>query len=251
MFAHAGRLNLRVERRGGRSAVVEAAGHAPYAPRLVPAAAGWARVVLVQTLAGPLAGDRVELDVTIGPGAALEVSSTAATLALPMDAPAHLEVRVRLGTGARLVWLPEPLVLAAGADVCSSTLIELAPGAAALWRELVVLGRYGESPGSLTARLRAELDGAPLLHDAFETRGGASPAILDGARSFGSLALLGLEPPVAALPGVLALAGPGAVARGLAPDAASLRSRLAPVEAAWLATLRRGAPDDPPARSGC
>jgi urease accessory protein len=196
--------------------------------------------VLVQTLGGPLAGDRVKLDVTVGPGAALEVSATAATVALPMNRPAHVEVRVRLGAGARLAWLPEPLVLAAGTDVRSSTLIELEPDAAALWRELVVLGRHGESPGNLTASLRAELDGGPLLHEAFETRGGESPAILDGARSFASLALLGLAPPVAALPGVLALAGPGAVTRVLARDAASLRSRLAPVEAAWLATLRQG-----------
>jgi urease accessory protein len=236
-FAHTGHLRLRVERRGGRSAVIEAAGHAPYAPRLLPGVAGWARVVLVQTLGGPLTGDRVEIDVTLESGAALEITATAATLALPMDVPARVEVRVRLGAGSRLAWLPEPLVLAEGADVRSSTLIELAPGAAALWRERIELGRHGESPGNLTASLRAELDGVPLLHEAFETRGGASPAILDGARSFGSLALLGLEPPTAELPGVLALAGPGAVARALGPDAASPRSRLAPVEAAWLATL--------------
>ena len=68
--SHAGRLRLLVERRGDRSAVVRADGHVPYAPRLAPGPAGWARVVLVQTIAGPLADDRATIDVELGPGAA-------------------------------------------------------------------------------------------------------------------------------------------------------------------------------------
>ena len=46
-----------------------------------PARAGWARVVLVQTIAGPLAGDRATIEVEVGPGAAVELTGNAATLA--------------------------------------------------------------------------------------------------------------------------------------------------------------------------
>ena len=45
----------------------------PYAARVVPGREGWARVVLVQTIAGPLAGDRASDRVEVGPGAALEL----------------------------------------------------------------------------------------------------------------------------------------------------------------------------------
>ena len=60
---------------------------------------------------------------------------------------------------------PQPLILAAGCDLDASLELELAPGAAAVTRELVVLGRHGEEPGRYRSRLRAELAGAPLLHD--------------------------------------------------------------------------------------
>jgi urease accessory protein len=236
--SHAGALRLRVERRGERSAVVEANGHLPYAARVVPGRSGWARVALVQTLAGPLAGDHVCVEVEVGPGAALEVFAAAATVALPMDEPAGYELRVRLESGARLAWLPEPIVLAAGCDLRTTVDIELAAGAVALLREVVVLGRHGEPPGRLSGRVRAELDGTPLLHEATEIGEGAgSPAVLDGARVVGSLALLGLDAPAPGATGVLALARPGAVARALARDAATVHARLAPLEAAWSALL--------------
>ena len=83
--------------------------------------------------------------------------------------------------------------------------------------------------------MRVELGGAPLLHD--EIRLAASSRVdLDGARAYGSLALLGLEPEPAD-PEELALAGPARVLRALAPDAAAAHARLAPAEAAWLAQI--------------
>ena len=54
-----------------------------------PARTGWARVVLVQTIAGPLAGDRATIEVEVGAGAALELAGNAATLAFPSAEPAR------------------------------------------------------------------------------------------------------------------------------------------------------------------
>ena len=237
-----------MERRGERSSVVEARGHVPYAARLTPAGPGWARVVLVQTIAGPLAGDRTALEVEVRPGAALEVVGNAATLAFPCSEPARHEVRIRLGRDARLAWLPEPLILASGCDLEASVELELATDAAALTRELVVLGRHGEDAGRYRSSLRCELDGAPLLHDAVELEqagvGLSSPAVLAEAAAFASVALLGIRPDPAD-PDELALAGPGAVLRALGPDAASLHARVAPVEAAYKSTLASRASRDP------
>jgi urease accessory protein len=234
--SHSGTLLLRVERRGGRSVVTHAEGHEPYAARVVPGREGWARVVLVQTIAGPLAGDRVAIDVEVAAGAALELTANAATLAFPSDnlspAPARHDVKLRVAEDARVAWLPQPLILAAGCDLAASVEVELARGAAAFTRELVVLGRHGEEPGRYRSRLRAEHDGKPLLHDEIRLPAG-TPVDLDGARAYGSLALLGLD----ADPEEFRLAGPGSVLRALAPDAAGLRVGLATTEAAWLAQV--------------
>ena len=127
---------------------------------------------------------------------------------------------------------PQPLILAAGCNLEASVELELAAGAAAVTRELVVLGRHGEQPGRYRSRLRCELGGAPLLHDEVRLPGD-TPVDLDGAGAYGSLALLGLsgEPADAE---ELELAGPGKVLRALAPDAATLHARLAAAERAWL-----------------
>ena len=230
---HRGALRLRVERRGGRSVVVEAGGHVPYAARVVPGREGWARVVLVQTIAGPLGGDRVAIEVDVGAGAALEVTGNAATLAFPAAAPARQEVRLRVA--GRIAWLPQPLILAAGCDLEASLELELAAGAGAVTRELVVLGRHGEEAGRYRSRLRAELDGAPLLHDEVRLPND-SPVTLDGARAYGTLALLGREPR-GVDPDELVLAGPGRVLRALGVEAADVHARLAHAEAAWLGAL--------------
>ena len=239
--SQAGRLRLRVELRGGRSALVQAEGHVPYAARLSHGAGDVARVVLVQTVAGPLAGDRTEIEIEVGEGAALEVRTNAATLAFPASAPARHEVRARLEPGARLAWLPEPLILAAGCDLEARVEIGLDQGAAAVTRELVVLGRHGEEAGRYESELRCEVVGRPLLHEAVRIDADgvarASPAILDGAGAFASLALLGVELDTPCGPGELALAGPGRVLRGLAPGVAALRSRVARVETGYLEAL--------------
>ncbi len=241
-----GRLRLVVERRGERSAVTCAEGHIPYAARVAPGRPGWARVVLVQTIAGPLAGDRATIHVEVGEGAALELVTNAATVALPCASPARHELRCELDENARLAWLPEPLILAAGCDLEASVDIRLAQGAAALTRELVVLGRHGEQPGRYRSSLRCEVDGRPLVHDAVEIDvtgiAATSAAILAGARASATLALLGIEPDDPADREELALAGPGRVLRALARDTAALGERLAATEAAYLDALVSRAP---------
>jgi urease accessory protein len=262
-----GRLRLVVERRGERSAVTCAEGHIPYAARVAPGRPGWARVVLVQTIAGPLAGDRATIDVEVDQGAALELVTNAATVALPCSSPAPApakpappllggsveptplparhELRCELAEEARLAWLPEPLILAAGCDLEAFVDVRLDRGAAAVTRELVVLGRHGEQPGRYRSSLRCELGGRPLLHDAVEIDAGGlaagSAAILAGARACASVALLGIEPDDPGDPDELALAGPGRVLRALACDTASLRERLAAPEAAYLDALASSA----------
>jgi urease accessory protein len=92
----------------------------------------------------------------------LVIEPVAASLALPGPGRTRLELDVTVGPGAHLVLEDAPLVVAEGADVVRTTTIRLAPGATATVLDVVILGRAGEGPGRLRSLLRC--DG--LLHDA-------------------------------------------------------------------------------------
>jgi urease accessory protein len=232
-----GRLALRVERRGGRSVLTKSSGHVPLAARTV----GDGKLVLVQTAAGPLAGDRIALDVEVGPGATLELTSTAATLAYPASEHGRVDVRIRVGPGGRLAWLAQPLILAAGCDLLGTVELQLDEGAVALVRETVVLGRHGETAGRYRQTLRCDLDGSPLLRESVVLDGSsattASPLVLGSARAYATLALLGARPQAEPEGDELDLAGPGRLLRGLAADASALHARLERAEPGYREAL--------------
>ena len=76
---------------------------------------------------------------------------------------ARWDVRIELEAGGCLVWRGEPFVVADGADVLRTTTVDLAPGAGAVLRETLVLGRTGEPGGRLRTRTEVCRDGAPVL----------------------------------------------------------------------------------------
>jgi urease accessory protein len=140
------------------------------------------------------------------------------------------------------MWLPEPLVAHAGCRHRSTAHVDLHEGAAAVWAETLALGRHAETAGDVSVRVDVDLDGHPLLRDGLRAgptvAGADGPAVLDGARHTGTVALLGRSMgPAVDQPMVMRLAGPGAVARALAADAAELERRLAPARAAFLDRL--------------
>lgn len=181
---------------------------------------------LVGTAAGPLGGDDLTLEVTVGPGASLTVRSAAAQLVLPAPtrAASSTNLTVEVGEGASLRWLPEPTVVVRHADHRLTTFMALAAGADLVWRDEVVLGRTDEPGGSLLHRLRVERAGLPLL--CTEVALGpvwptsAGPAGTGGAHVVASTLLVG-----AAARAVLARSG--------APDGAATAAR--PVRSAALA----------------
>ena len=190
------------------------------------------RAAFVPTQAGPLAGDRDRARIIVRGGATLIVEPVAATLALPGAARTRLELDVLVEAGGRLVLDEAPLIVAAGAYVERRTTLALGAGAVAALRETVVLGRDGERPGTLVSALRATLDGRALLHDGLRLRDGdAHVALAPGHRVLTTISLLGLRPD--AEPGVLALDGPGALARLGGRSLAGVDAALAELWQRW------------------
>jgi urease accessory protein len=198
------------------------------APRIVAPGA----VAIVPTQAGPLDGDHDVVRLHVGAGATLVTVPIAATLALP--GASRLELHAVVEAGGRLVLDEPPLIVAEGAHVVRRVRIELAEGAVAAVRDIVVLGRSGEGRGRLDAELRATLAGRPLLHDALRIEPGAADghvALPPGHRVAGTVALLGE-------PGEPPLAGPGALRRATGRDLPAVEAALAGPWAAFSGSRR-------------
>jgi urease accessory protein len=216
---------LRVERRGARSEVNRIVSRTPLGLRVLHPEQSVCRVAIVQTAAMLLAGDRVGLEVEIGPGAACELVEISATVAHGTKQRAAIEqrLRVRIADGARLVLREQPLVIAAGTDLRRATTFELEGDACASHREMVVLGRHGERHGAAVLRTRVERDGAPVYDDTIDLRDAAivrSPAMFGSARVLGTHALWGV-PGALAEPSVFVLGSRDRVMKALARDASS------------------------------
>ncbi|WP_131745793.1 urease accessory protein UreD [Frankia sp. Cppng1_Ct_nod] len=220
-------------------------------------------VYLVNAAAGPLAGDRLRLDISVGAGVRLVLRSVAATVALPGhgDGPSLFDVHATVASGGVCEYLPEPTVAARGCHHLMQATVRLAATARLVWREEIVLGRFGEAAGSVSSALRVDVDTAgdpgtrtrtrtstrtgsntarmtrPLVRQDLrlgpDAPGLDGPAVLGGARAIGSLLVAGpgpdglaVSPAVTDVFAVLPLAGPGVLVSALAPDTVTLRRAL-------------------------
>ncbi|WP_233488878.1 urease accessory protein UreD [Blastococcus sp. TF02-09] len=198
-----------------------------------------ARVCLAAGAAGPIGGDEYELTVDVGAGSTLVLRDVSATLLLPgpHGAQSRLRTTVRVGAGATLVWLPEPVIAAHDCHHRTDVHLELDADARLVVREELLLGRHREQPGDVVQRLRIRRAGWPLLDQQLAVGpravGWDGPAVTGGRRAIGSLVVVDpawADAPTAALLGddtaVLPLQGPAALVSALGSDAQALRRSL-------------------------
>ncbi|MGH3901474.1 MAG: urease accessory protein UreD [Pseudonocardiaceae bacterium] len=151
----------------------------------------------MQAAGGPLGGDELGLDVHLSAGSALRLCSAAAMVVQPgsSEAAARWTVAADLAEGAMLDWRPEPTVICDGAELRSSMTVALRPGAGAMLREVVVLGRAGQRGGCFHGELTVDYDGDPLLAHTLLLDGAdpvlAGPAGTGAARAIGTLVMVG------------------------------------------------------------
>ncbi|MFR9725219.1 urease accessory protein UreD [Streptomyces sp. MS19] len=215
-------------------------GDGPLALRRTRAAGAYSQVTVVGAMSAPLGGDRLRLTADVLPGAALRVTSAAATVALPgRDAAgATYDTALSVGDGGSLHWLPEPVISAARSDLRMTTRVDLADTARLVYREEQILGRSGEAPGRLVARLVLGIGGAVVLDQELAYGPGApgadGGAVLGGHRAVGQL--LVADPAFTDKPAeplllgdtamVTPLAAPAALVTAVADDGLTLRRLL-------------------------
>ncbi|MGW0481954.1 urease accessory protein UreD [Nonomuraea sp. NPDC003214] len=236
---------IRAVRAGTVTALPVLAGDGPFDLRRGRSDGSQARVCVIGAMSAPLGGDRLRIEVGVEEDAHLRVTSAGATVALrgPTSGHAAYDVRVSVAAGASLQWLPEPLISAARSNLRQTCVVDLAATARLVLREEHVLGRVGEPPGRLSARLTVRRGGRPLLD--LESRYGPDapgwdgPAVLAGHRTAGQILVVdpGLDgrAPAVRLAGddpgegqavLTPLAGPAFLVSGVAPDLVRLRRLL-------------------------
>jgi urease accessory protein len=260
-----GALRLVFERRGAPTVLTACRSTLPLqvlAPVALDDAA--AVVSILNPTGGVLGGDRLAVDVEIGPGAHACLTTPSATRVYRTGGePAVQTVRVALAPGAIAEWVPDHTIPSPGAALRQALTFEVGEGATLIAVDAWAAGRVARGEAWRFARLDSTLtvsDAAGLLvHDRFVLDGERDwqgLGLADGHPYFASVVLIadaGLEPFIdlmpAALPdepgvraGVARLPRRGALVRCLAMSAPGLTATLAAV---W-ALARRTLLDAPP-----
>lgn len=218
--------------------------------------AGGLDAVLVNTAGGMTGGDRFELNLNVGAGARLSVTTAAAEKIYRSLGPdTNVSINLTVGDGAALVWLPQETILFDRVRLRRTIDIELAGRAQLLLSEAIVFGRaaMGEtvSVGHLFDRWRVRRDGALIFAETLRIDGAAAQRLTERSVAAGGVAIAavvkipGDEDAVAAVNamqqnfagevGVSAWNGL-ALARLVAPNGAALRRDVTTIVTAWSET---------------
>jgi urease accessory protein len=141
-----GSLYLGFERRSDRTILADLDRRAPYMVQRPlycdQAMPELAHVFLITTTGCLLQGDRLALDITLGPRAQAHITSQSATKIHAMDANyAAQSQTITLADGAYLEFLPDPIIPHRHARFISDTRISVAPSATLLLSEIIQPGR--------------------------------------------------------------------------------------------------------------
>lgn len=170
-----GRGELTVVRgREGQSVVTRAYSTSPLR-LLTPKNHGSAAWIYTSSYGGGLVdGDRIELDLDIGPGAAAFVSTQASTKVYRSSRGASTELHARISPGGLLALVPDPVVCFADARYKQIQSFALSADSGLVVVDWVSSGRHASGERwafhEYVARVRAEVDGKAILHDALALR---------------------------------------------------------------------------------
>jgi urease accessory protein len=202
--------------------------------------------VIVNTAGGMTGGDRFGIEVDVGAGAKLTVTTAAAEKVYrSLGADTEIATRLTVGDGSALAWLPQETILFDRVRLRRTIDIELAPNADLLLAEGVVFGRsaMGEAvrQGHFLDRWRLRVGGALVFAENLRLDGSVAQQLARRAVAASGVAIAtvlkfpGRDQAVAAVRrmekdfvgevGISAWNGL-AVARLVAPDGAALHRDL-------------------------
>jgi urease accessory protein len=189
---------------GGATSIADLAERGGYRLKFPNARSPRSEAVIINTGGGVVGGDRVAFDMTLAPHTSVAVTTQAAERIYRSVAPAsEIDIKLDVGTRARLAWLPQETILFSGARLKRRFEVDVATGGEALLAESMVFGRMASG--------EEMADG--LLHDVWRVRRSGELVYADAARLDGNIGELLRRPAVGG--GIRAMA----VMLWIAPDA--------------------------------
>jgi len=149
--------------------------------------------VIINTAGGIAGGDDFSIAIEASQAARLAVISAAAEKVYrAIDAASRINVRLSVGTGAALRWLPQETILFDGAKLDRSIEVEIADGGALVMAESIVFGRAAMDEtvqqGELVDRWRIRHSGTLVFADTLRLGGDISALLARGAAGGGATA---------------------------------------------------------------
>lgn len=150
--------------------------------------------MIVNTAGGMTGGDRFSLSFTARPNSALTVTTAAAEKVYrSLGDDTIVDVRLDVGPGATVQWLPQETILFDAARLNRSIEIDLAAGAALLAAEALVFGRTAMNEvvtsGHLLDRWRVRRDGRLVYADTAKLGGAIADTLAYPAAAGGGIAI--------------------------------------------------------------
>jgi urease accessory protein len=156
--------------------------------------------VIVNTAGGVAGGDRLDLSFAAGPGARLLVTTAAAEKVYrSLGADAAIHIRLDVGAGGALAWLPQETILFDRGRVSRTIEVDLAEDARLILAEAAIFGRAGMGEGVAQGRFidrwRVRRSGRLLFADAVRLDGAVAtmleaPAVAHGGVAVATLLLV-------------------------------------------------------------
>ena len=239
-----GALGLRFERRGAATVLAGCRSVLPLQVLAPVALADAAAVVSVlNPTGGVLGGDRLTVDVAVGPGAHACLTTPSATRVYRAAAgPAVQRVRIVLAPGAAVEWVPDHTIPSAGAALRQTLEVDAGEGATLIAVDAFAAGRVARGEAWRFARLDSTLSvraaAGPVLYDRLVLGPGerwSGLGLTDGRPYFATVVVVaagGLDDLAAALPAAVAPSPASRRPRRGCPAAASCCG-------AWQGTPRR------------
>jgi urease accessory protein len=253
----AGRIALSVAAADGVTRRRDVYEDGPLRVRFPNSGFGPLEAMIVNTAGGIAGGDRHDLDVRVGEGAALTVTTAAAEKVYrALGPPSEISVALSVASAGRLLWLPQETILFDRVRLSRRIEANLDATASILIAEAVVFGRsaMGETvvEGALSDRWRVRRAGRLIFAETIRLGGKvadliAEPAIANGCAAVATVVAVPGDDAMVERARALTFCGEVGVSawnglaagRLCAKDGASLRRDLIALATVWGGPLPR------------